>query len=206
MKVIRDNVCYVNYMDIIRYPIPSYFVMGEILLKNDDMVRITDSRSIEYIKNRKDIIDYDEVYSLDEEELNGKISEARKSLLEFLNSFSNISELFKEPNNQDKHRIKKYTYYGLLDYKANKDMIDKNISELIKNDEDIKPKPKTFKVKQTSAEKLLQWILACQENDDKYIEVIDNRGLRLDKVPEVDDVSLHWEPSGLSDPNKWRKK
>ena len=63
-----------------------------------------------------------------------------------------------------------------------------------------------FKVKKTSAEKLLKWILACQQNDPNSDGIISDKGLRVDPVPEVEDDELNWEPSGLYDPNKWRKK
>lgn len=63
-----------------------------------------------------------------------------------------------------------------------------------------------FKVKKTSTEELLKWILACQMNDPNEDGIISDKGLRVDPVPEVEDDELDWEPSGLYDANKWRKK
>lgn len=62
-----------------------------------------------------------------------------------------------------------------------------------------------FKVKQTDTQALLNWILACQRNEKKYEELITAEGLRVDPVPEVEDVELDWAPSGLANPNAWRK-
>lgn len=63
-----------------------------------------------------------------------------------------------------------------------------------------------FKVKKASPEELLKWILACQQNEPNEEGIINDKGLRVDPVPEVEDVELDWEPSGLYEPNKWRKK
>ncbi len=65
-----------------------------------------------------------------------------------------------------------------------------------------------FKTKDNriSHDELLRWILKCQMNDPQSEGIISDKGLRVDPVPEVEDDELKWEPSGLDDPNKWRKR
>ena len=64
-----------------------------------------------------------------------------------------------------------------------------------------------FRVKKTSVENLLKWMLTCQKNDTHAEDgIISDKGLRVEPVPEVEDDELNWEPSGLYNPNKWRRK
>ena len=64
-----------------------------------------------------------------------------------------------------------------------------------------------FHTKKTDLEKLRKWILTCQKNDTHDEDgIISNKGLRVAEIPEVEEDELEWEPSGLYDPNKWRKK
>ena len=53
---------------------------------------------------------------------------------------------------------------------------------------------------------LFSWILSCQQHDDSEIVLIDNKGLRVAKVPEVHEPDLDWSSSGLYNPNAWRYK
>ena len=62
-----------------------------------------------------------------------------------------------------------------------------------------------FKVKPSDPKELLKAILACQQNEKKEEVLIEARGLRVDPVPQVEDHELKWEPSGLHNPNSWRK-
>lgn len=52
-----------------------------------------------------------------------------------------------------------------------------------------------------------QWMIHCMQSYS-YDEdgIISDKGLRVEPVPEVEEYELKWEPSGLYNPNKWRKK
>jgi len=62
-----------------------------------------------------------------------------------------------------------------------------------------------FKVKQSDSKELLKRVLSCQQHDEKTIELIKTKGLRVEPIPTVEDEPK-WEPSGLYNPNSWRKK
>ena len=61
MKILRDRKYYVNYIDLVRYPVPSYFIFDNVCYGTKELVIISDLNSMEYIRNRQDIIDYDSV-------------------------------------------------------------------------------------------------------------------------------------------------
>ncbi len=70
-----------------------------------------------------------------------------------------------------------------------------------------------FYVRETSPEELMRWVLACQQNERKTIELITADGLRIDpesleKIKEMldkQDEEERWTPSGLKNPNSWRE-
>ncbi len=138
MKVFRDNVCYVDFIDITRYAVPSYFVMDKKVYEDGEMVVLNDSRSIEYIRNREDILDFDDVSKLDEQGLNFKIKETHdlletyaKRLLDLPIHLRNL--LYSDESFRKEYKIKKYIYYSLLDYKQNKESINNFILKFISN-------------------------------------------------------------------------
>ena len=61
-----------------------------------------------------------------------------------------------------------------------------------------------FKSKKTDTQTLLNWILACQQNEKEYEELITAEGLMVDPVASVKDIKLDWVPSGLANPNSYR--
>ena len=64
-----------------------------------------------------------------------------------------------------------------------------------------------FYVKQTEPKELVRHVLACQANERKQeVGIINDEGLRVEPVPEVRLKVIHWEPSGLINPNEWRNK
>lgn len=64
-----------------------------------------------------------------------------------------------------------------------------------------------FYVKESDAETIVEWVLACQAHERKVeIGIINDEGLRVEPVPEVKIKKIKWEPSGLKNPNEWRLK
>ena len=138
MKVFRDGICYVDFMDITRFAVPTYFVMDQKEYEDGEMVVIDDPKSIEYIKSREDILDFDEISKLDEQELDLKIKEAHDSLEIYAKRLLDLSiafrnNLYKDDKFMNEYKIKQYVYYSLLDYKLNEEKVDDTISTFVFN-------------------------------------------------------------------------
>ena len=137
MKVVRNGVCYVDFLDIVRYPTPSYLVFDKVIYEKGEFVTFKDQMCIDYIMGRSDILDYDEVASISPEELEAKYQDAKKRLnakakriletplerqhiiyrdREFMNGYNDL-----------KHRTADLGYY-----KEHKDEVDKRMSSLSK--------------------------------------------------------------------------
>ncbi len=132
MKVIRNNVCFVEVDDLLRCPVPST-INTFIWLNNCRFASFVDKDEISYFQDRKDIVDYDEVSNITEDELDNKIKEVyvvlRKSANEWLNA--NTSE--KIDNNIELYKqIKECTaiYECLSNYKLNREYYDNLVKEL----------------------------------------------------------------------------
>lgn len=114
MKIIVNNTCFVNIDDLIGKSIPKFFIIERL---DSNFVVIKDVKSIEYIKNRKDILDYFDLCNLSLKEVDNLIKKLYK------NSDSNKKVIF-----------------DLLKYKNNKDEFDLKVNDLINNDLFIKTK------------------------------------------------------------------
>ena len=140
MKVFRGSICYVDFTDITRFAVPSYFVMNQKIYEDGEMVVIDDPKSIEYIRNREYILDFDEISKLDEQELDLRIKEAHDLLEMYAKRLLDLpiflrNNLYKEDKFMNEYKIKQYIYYSLLDYKLNKKKIDNTILTFIFNEE-----------------------------------------------------------------------
>ena len=80
MKVFKDGLCYVDITDLTRYPLPSFISLEKECYTENEMAIFSDIDSIEYIKNREDILDYSLVCNLSEEELDSKVKETHDNL------------------------------------------------------------------------------------------------------------------------------
>ena len=114
MKIIVNNTCFVNIDDLIGKSIPKFFIIERL---DSNFVVIKDVKSIEYIKNREDIIDYFDICNLSMKEVDSLIKKINKD----------------RDNN-------KRVIIDLLNYKNNKDEFDLKVSNLINNDIFIKTK------------------------------------------------------------------
>ena len=144
MKVFKDNVCYVDYLDLVRYPVPSYFILNKICYEKNEMVIITDYLSINYVRKRTDILDYAEVSNLSNEELKRKYEESKNKLDRYAKRMLDTPRESQRRLYNDKDFINNYKYYkyrtnALIDYLNNKEEIDKRINEQI-NIDDCKEK------------------------------------------------------------------
>ena len=130
MKIFRDNAYYVSFKDLVRFNCPDIIKLNEINhYYQNEYVVLYDKEAIEYIANRKDIINYDEVSYLSDEELANKIQDAYDQMLPYFNKFFNTphdkrKELFKEKDFIDSFNIATYYYDGLKDYQKNRKHVD----------------------------------------------------------------------------------
>ena len=114
MKIIVNNTCFVNIDDLIGKNIPKFFIIERL---DSNYIVIKDVKSIEYIKNRKDILDYFDLCNLSLKEVDNLIKKLCK--------------------NRDSN---KKAIFDLLKYKNNKDEFDLKVNDLINNDLFIKTK------------------------------------------------------------------
>ena len=118
MKIIRDNKVYVNIQDIIYLKLLPEFVLNEFIHSNynNDLIEFTNPLSIDFFKSREDILDYDLVVNLSNEELDKLINDLTKKL-------NNNTKIVKEI---------KYMLDSLIKYKNNKYKYDEDNKKYIK--------------------------------------------------------------------------
>ncbi len=63
-----------------------------------------------------------------------------------------------------------------------------------------------FKINDISGEEIIEAILACQENEDPIVRVIDTKGLFIEPLPKRIplDKETEWMESGRKSPTAWR--
>lgn len=134
MKVLKEGICYVDDSDLSRMAVPS-FVFAEIdnqpYIENG-LVELKDPRSIEFIRGRDDILDYDEVSSLSVEEIEKLYQETSKRLSIYAQRWLDTPMESRERLYHDEEYMKnydmlKYRSCDLITYKNNKDQVDKRI-------------------------------------------------------------------------------
>ena len=116
MKIIVNNTCFVDLKDIKNKSIPKTFVIERLDYDYNEYVVLKDVRSIDFVKNQEDIIDYFDICDLSQREIDKTIEKVVKYI-----------------------KIKKdMRYYNilldLLKYKCNRDGIDIKVRDLINND------------------------------------------------------------------------
>ena len=139
MKVFRDNVCYVDYMDLVAYEVPSYFEMEKKFYAKDEMVILDDPKSIFYVESREDIIDYDTVSSLNISELE-KLYQKSLELISYYSKRllgSERNKLYYDLEFMKKYKINKHLADGYLDYMNNREEIDNKIKNNINKNQKI---------------------------------------------------------------------
>ena len=139
MKIFKNNKCYVEAKDLLNFPVPD-FIKIPAYLKEDGIVKFESKEEVEYLKNRNDIINYNEIANLSSSELNDKIVEVRKQYQKLALKWLESNRYGREKLNKDENyqkEIKNYMtiYSSLLDYINNKNIIDfrmKNIELVYK--------------------------------------------------------------------------
>lgn len=136
MKIVRDNICFVNAKDLFGYDLPESLNFDKDVYEDNDFVIFTDDNDIDYVRNREDIIDYDYVSKLTEVELDNKIQSIEKDLEPLYQQIksSNNEEriiLFKNVKFTDYFFKLDKVYYDLINYRNNKDILDDKVSLLI---------------------------------------------------------------------------
>lgn len=136
MKIIRDNICYVSFKDLVYFEFPNELNYDKESYEKNDYVILKDSKDIEYVRNREDILDYDTLYYLSESDLNKKIKKIEKKLEPLYIKLSQSSKDDKElllRNEKFRNILFKYdkVYYDLIHYRNNKDEEDEKIYMLL---------------------------------------------------------------------------
>lgn len=135
MKIFKNNLCYVNYGDLARYQLPTYLQLEKLAYNSDEFLVFSDQKSINYIKNRLDIIDYNDVCNLDDKELDAMINLAYQNWQDYINNWKKIpnfqNSLYTNIGFLNSFKMYEDIYYGLLEYKKERERIDNNIRHQI---------------------------------------------------------------------------
>lgn len=132
MKIIRENVCFVNFKDLIGIDLPNDFLFDKNHYEENDYVTLTEKKDIDYIKSREDIIDYDYVSSLTDDKLVEKIKRTEHDLepyYQILKESSDKERIVLLNNNKFRDEFFKLdkVYYDLIHYKNNREEIDVDV-------------------------------------------------------------------------------
>ena len=132
MKVFRNGLCYVTYKEVKKNTVPSYVMFSKVTYSNDEFVVFADKRSIDYVRSREDIINYDDVRKLSEEELDIRLSSIFKRLQACVTRLNNpdpekVAKCKSDSEFMTKFKSLEAMYYGLLEYKLHKASIDERI-------------------------------------------------------------------------------
>lgn len=136
MKLFKNDICYVEFKDLIEIGFPEKFNYDKEFYEENEYVVFTDEKDINYIKNREDIIDYDTVCFLSNEELDNKISEIEHELEPLYLQISSTSKESKKNLFEDeefKNTLFKLDkiYYDLIHYRNNKTEEDEKILSVL---------------------------------------------------------------------------
>ena len=139
MKIFRNGICYVN-ADRVTGSLPINFKFERLRRNRYIFLALNDDSSINYIMNRKDIVNYDDVCLLTEEELKTKIKEVSVILTQYVLKYLKASSDYqkKVDNNEDtneNYKLYDSIYKQLFDYQNNREEIDNVISSIVNNNE-----------------------------------------------------------------------
>ena len=155
MKIFKNNDCYVEAKDLLNFPVP-YFIEIPTCLYEDDFIKFESKKEVEYFKNRKDIISYNEIANLSLNELNKKANKINEQIqkleLKWLKSDRQGRILLsKNKNYQQKLKVYNFLYESLVDYINNKNIIDfrmKNIELIYRNQSISKEVPEIIETRE----------------------------------------------------------
>ena len=131
MKIFKDEKCYVPFKELARHSMPNDLEFDKDKYKDNDYVIFSDSYSIDYVKSRVDIVDYDDVKDLSDKQLGNKIKYLEKKLNGYLLKCLDAPRAYKVETLKSK-TFNTYldVYYDLVEYKNNKEDIDQKIVDL----------------------------------------------------------------------------
>ena len=136
MKIIKNNVCYVNFKDLIGFKTLDDLHFDKSDYKDNDYIKLTEEKDIEYVKKRDDILDYFSISSLTYEELDAKIKELERKLEPYYLKLKMLSPpekivLFNKAKFKNKFFKLDKLYYDLINYRNNKRTEDDRIASLL---------------------------------------------------------------------------
>ena len=144
MKIIRKYTCYAELEDIEYLGVLPRNVVSEIkdrvfyspFIK---FIRFDKDESLDFFRQKGDIIDYDSICNLTDEELTIKINETKEKLDEYATRWLNASSRERKKLDNDTEynlnsRTLKYTLESLTKYRNNKELYDREISNLTFNE------------------------------------------------------------------------
>lgn len=128
MKIFKNNSCYVEVQDLLRFPLPE-FIKLPIDLKLGEFVKFENKDAIEYFKSREDIVDYNSICDLSITVLDKKMKKIKekfnKESLKWLEtSYEDEIKLEKNQEYQNTFMVIKAIYQSLRRYINNKKAID----------------------------------------------------------------------------------
>ena len=127
MKYIMDNkVCFLDSDELVKKAIPKYIVLDKYVYDKGDIAIIKDEKSVEYFKNRDDILDFEELFCMSKEDFEYKLAKNTKELNKVCERFLDypVDERFKDKDLSKKYDKLRKLNEDLLDYQKNKDEID----------------------------------------------------------------------------------
>lgn len=138
MKIFRNGICYVDYTDLTRFPLPRC-IMNEASTQfviEDDFLIFKDEDSLTYLKNNAAILDYDEVANLSNEEIDKLYQESKKKLNYYAKIWLDTPGESRRRLCADKEYSKNYELYDyrtkdLKNYIDNKEALDKRIDRQV---------------------------------------------------------------------------
>ncbi len=130
MKIFRNGLCYVDKSA--SRSLPEGMVLAKRRYGEREFALVSDPKGISYLKERKDIVDYDDISYLYGNALDSRINQAFSSLEPYSTRVLNSSDealkkLYANKIFMTNLRSRENVYFTLLDYKNNKDEIDENI-------------------------------------------------------------------------------
>lgn len=140
MKIIKNNICYVEKADLLLEPIPHFEEENEKKYDEGEFVSFTSEEAILYFQGRTDILDYEKIANLSKEELETEIKTTYEKMQEMeLHCLdSEIEEENMDPEYKKLINKLKRIYVSLRTYKSCKATIDIRMKEFLNDEETSK--------------------------------------------------------------------
>lgn len=119
MKIFRNGLCYVDKMDA--RVLPENLCCNYRTFGGRVYGIITGIDNIQYMRDRHDIVNYDEINGLD-------ISDIDETLSEIFQTVESMEVPGEDYSNNPQYQSYRTLYYSVLDYKNNKGIVDKIVA------------------------------------------------------------------------------